>query len=518
MASSSKPTAVHFSLIFFALASIILGVVCYLNFKDLRKSQGAEAAAKKKSNDDGTQLRITLDEFEAVKKKLGHESAETGLNAPTPGTVLGDMAEAIGKHAPDVATGTYLAALENGTTRLVAAQQELDQNRVLISQLQAKITSLEDEYQSKTNVAEKAREDAEKDRAEAQETKEEQVAALTVQVNEANESFQDTARALQDSQQAHDDDNKRHREEFSLLTARNEKLQSDFDEATRISFEVPDGAVRWVDNLSRMIWINLGEVDALPVGATFSVYTKAHHGVARGPEDIKGSIEVTRVLGAHLAEARILDEELAQPMSPGDPIYTPLWSRGRKETFSLVGSFDLNGDGKADRKLLHEIIATNNATVDFEVLEDGRRIRYIKYPDVFEEWTEDDPGIGVTNKFMVVGAMPDPNNATTEEQKQQLDEIITHQTNMRKEARSQGIRIVNMSDFLSYIGFVPRQRLFRPGDGRPFTLKSGAHSTATNSTLGARQAAGQVSGAYSRKIERLKQKTSSGQTSKKFGN
>ena len=35
----------------------------------------------------------------------------------------------------------------------------------------------------------------------------------------------------------------------------------------------------------------------------------------------------------------------------------------------------------------------------------------------------------------------------------------------------------HMLDFLAYIGYKPKRRLFQPGQERPYNLKSGAHST-----------------------------------------
>ena len=44
------------------------------------------------------------------------------------------------------------------------------------------------------------------------------------------------------------------------------------------------------------------------------------HGVGRGAEDVKGSIEVTKIIGAHLAEARMLKDDPAQPMAAIDKL------------------------------------------------------------------------------------------------------------------------------------------------------------------------------------------------------
>ena len=67
------------------------------------------------------------------------------------------------------------------------------------------------------------------------------------------------------------------------------------------------GRVIHVENRTRTAWINLGHLDNLHAHATFSVYSNDHRGIGTGVEDIKAKIEVTRVLGPHIAEVRIIE-------------------------------------------------------------------------------------------------------------------------------------------------------------------------------------------------------------------
>ena len=43
--------------------------------------------------------------------------------------------------------------------------------------------------------------------------------------------------------------------------------------------------------------------------------------IGRGVEDIKGKVEVTRILEPHLSEARILDEDLFRPIADGEIVH-----------------------------------------------------------------------------------------------------------------------------------------------------------------------------------------------------
>ena len=76
----------------------------------------------------------------------------------------------------------------------------------------------------------------------------------------------------------------------------------------------PQGKVVWLDKASRAVWINLGQRQGLKAGQKFSVADPVDD------EAIKGHMEVTRVLGPHLSEARILNEQAKTPIRIGDPI------------------------------------------------------------------------------------------------------------------------------------------------------------------------------------------------------
>jgi hypothetical protein len=221
----------------------------------------------------------------------------------------------------------------------------------------------------------------------------------------------------------------------------------------------------------------------------------------KGPEDLKGAIEVTRVLGPHLAEARILDENYFEPIAIEDPIYTPVWGANQSESFAFIGLIDLDDDGRSDREYLHDVLASVGAKIQTEVDDDGNRTG---------------SPINERTKFLVVGEIPALEDQSDNEVKDAINRMHDHLNDLKTEAREQGVRIVTLNDFLAFMGVKPRQRVFRPGDNRPFTLKAGAQSTSTSDTIGSsRVSSGQTSGLYS-KSRRIPQPTSSGQTSGAF--
>jgi hypothetical protein len=369
---------------------------------------------------------------------------------------------------------------------------------------------LERRYDVQVKTQQDGRSKAEGDLATSIKNKDEEVRAKQKTIDELRQSVNEAATELENEKTARATETKKLAEDIARQTLTIQKLYDQIDEITKTSFEVPDGLVRWVDNQNGRVWINLGEADNLPKRMTFSVYTKNHNGVARGSEDIKGAIEVTRIIDAHTAEARIIKDDLYQPITKGDPIFTPIWSPGRKENFSFVGIIDLDGDGKSDRLKLHELVAAAGATIDNEVDDDGKRIRYTKFPNDFVDHGEGVSGIDVNTKFLVIGQIPDITLAAKDEDKERITRILEKLKQLRAEALQQGVRIVNLNDFLSWIGYQPQRRLYVPGAEKGYSLKAGMREAPVD------KVSGQVSDAISGN-KRVKPATSSGAVSPVFG-
>jgi hypothetical protein len=133
----------------------------------------------------------------------------------------------------------------------------------------------------------------------------------------------------------------------------------------------PSGEITWVNQRNSAVWINIGSADSLTRQVSFSVF----------PPDVstmtdkgskKAKIEVTQILGPHLSEARVVDDDPANPIVPGDKIFTPLWSSGEKRHLALAGLMDIDGDGRSDLQAVLNIIAINGGVVDCYIDDDGK--------------------------------------------------------------------------------------------------------------------------------------------------
>jgi hypothetical protein len=113
--------------------------------------------------------------------------------------------------------------------------------------------------------------------------------------------------------------------DFSAQTAQIEALQKDMARLREKllattkdgpSFEAPDGEITWVSQKQRTVWINVGHADGLTRQTTFSVYDHDENGVSSAKR--KARIEVIDIPQPHLAECRIVEDEIKNPFLPGD--------------------------------------------------------------------------------------------------------------------------------------------------------------------------------------------------------
>ncbi|MEX0715980.1 MAG: hypothetical protein WD066_05305 [Planctomycetaceae bacterium] len=502
-ASKSNFTLLHFSLIFFVMLSIILGVATYLGYKERGDALTQMAAAKTDADTKRRASEDYLGQLRAIKELIGHRFDEIGVNdRDNANTVLGAMLDDMAKYGGTLREATYTDTLRTLRTELDKA---LDSNKSLTAQIndmKTEMAGLMARYQVKVDEHE-----TEKNSAKGE------VVTLTMNNKEEQDRLKaELAQKTSDYETLEAEKDQLVQDHTQLIAAKNEEIgnyqrQVDLQNAKlkdllKVSFEQPDGLIRSVDSATRLVWINRGSNDYLPLRTTFSVYNKAHHGVGRGQEHIKGAIEVVRIVGPDLAEARILNDTLKDPISAGDPIFTPLWTPGRQEKVAFVGFLDLDRDGHSDREMIVQRVRNAGAEVISWVDDEG-----VRHGDKLD----------IDTRYLVVGDTEPPKDLDDAARKKAFEEVATHRQEMAEEARQQGVTIINLHDFAAHLGIDSiRNKTWRLGEPYPRTLKSGAASGTVNETLGDRSASGTTSGVYGRG-GRTEQPVSPGQTSKVFG-
>jgi len=229
---------------------------------------------------------------------------------------------------------------------------------------------------------------------------------------------------------------------------------------TKTDTDRPDGKITWVNQRSKLVWINLGTADALRRETNFGVYDKDTANVARATP--KGSIEVTKILDGHLAEARILDDDLANAILPGDVVYSPVWKAGRRLRFALAGFMDYDGDGKSDRKEIRSLILANSGIIDAEIHDNGDRTGRLT----------------INTRYLVLGDRP------TEKTDQKAREGYM---DMDGDATEKGVEKISVDRLLDMMGFAGGPRTVRLGkDAKASDFKAkpagGVPRTSTGTT------------------------------------
>jgi hypothetical protein len=163
-------------------------------------------------------------------------------------------------------------------------------------------------------------------------------------------------------------------------------------------FEYVQGEITYVVLHGDMVLINLGSADSLRAGVQFGVIAADAINLQDAP--LKATIEVTKVLNANSAQARVLgNPSYRNPLIAGDKIYSPFWAPGRKVRIALAGDIDIDGDQRSDVEQLRSMIELAGAEVAAVISSNGGI----------------EGKLDATIRFLVVGEQPEASaNADTD--------------------------------------------------------------------------------------------------------
>lgn len=419
-----------FTLITFVILFIIAFVAAYVGWKSYSDSQTQLASVQQQRQQSDQAAATAVDAALAIKTMLG-----VGEN---------DNPEDIRKTYDDDIKA-YAGALEESQRSYRNIMQYLAKENEAISAREAsakedlkdlkdRVLALEAENEKKVAQYQAQMQAAEKD-----------AASERAAHNKDRESLESTKKELQDNLAQQE---RRYEQQLAEINARikdvsdkltkseaaKENLLAEVSKSSD-SFEVPDGRISWI-NQDGTVWINLGAADALRKQITFTVFDADAQDPAK--TESKGSIEVTRILGDHMAEAHITSDRPENPILTGDQIYSQVWHRGKKLRFALMGIIDLDGDGLNDMKLARDLIELNGGVVDAYVADDGT---------IQGE-------ISVNTRYLVRGNEPTGGNAG------KLQEAWN---TMSEDARVNGVELITLDKFLNQIGYAPDDRVVQLG-------------------------------------------------------
>jgi len=422
--ASRENQGLQIALILFVLVTAALAVTTYVYFrKSQEEYERAQSAIAKKETADKN-LRKTVDDNIKLKKMIGHP-IEENMEQIEKAFAL-DMLK-FGETFPEAnrnyrALPEYLVAAIR--ERNVQVADATDREKKLI----AEKTSIRNEEHALVVKANEGLQRHVTDLAQERGLFKTELAKNTGVMTKIRTDF-DTVRKKTAADTAEKDQEIK---ELAKELAKVEKLREAAVEklterkSRRNTFEKPAGKITWVKPGGDMVWINLGRGDALRPQINFSVHESDTTNVVNSQK--KGSIEVTRVIDTHLAEARIIDDDNLNPILPGDKVYSPIWKPGRQIHFALAGLMDIDGDKKSDRKQIRNLILSSSGVIDAEVDDDGKRTGRVT----------------INTRYLVLGDRPTEKTAT---------ESITAYSNIQKEARDVGVEMISVDKLLDLMGY-----------------------------------------------------------------
>jgi hypothetical protein len=423
------------ALIVSVMLTIILGVatfLCYHKYTDVEKGLQAALAGEVKKK---TEADLARDEANKLKKDfIGVPETQRVEDLST--QFADDMKKYGGAYPQE--SQFYRPLVEKMFQTIQKKDKELVEAKVGNQQLQEKYEKRE----AATNAQFKQFEDTINQLTEDSKTHDETFRKDREQLTEDQNKIREQLKTAQKDAAAEkstlESKNQKTDDQLQKTVKLAKKLREDNVSLTNQTMDIPDGEISKVNQRNGTVWIDLGRADNLNPLITFAVYSADVSNLGKGAK--KASIEVSQLLGDHLAEARILDDKITDPIMPGDKIHTPIWNPGDKRHFALAGFMDINGDGKNNLQLLRNLIKLNGGVVDCDVDEKGK---------VNGE-------ISVETRYLVLGDKPS--------EKGDPSGVVAY-SKIRGDAESLGIQKISLSDLLERMGYKPRSHLVNFGVG-----------------------------------------------------
>ncbi len=357
------------ALIVFVMLTIVLAVVTFLYVRNYQEAIAANTQLQKTATDNKKLADSAQAEINNIKERLGVavEMPEEKVKS----TFEEDMKNFAATLPADKQHYRYaLESLWNTNQELAADNTELQNNR---KQLQDQLKLRDEERDAQIQKFSKQAEDSARDTAEERAKFDDARKSLTATSEEMNGKIVEKDNQYAQLQETSARQQQGLQSEMKTISTAKDLLEDKIKGYEKAEFEMALGNVVLVNSERRgtsFAYINLGSADMLPPLMTFSVYDElANTSIGEG---LKGRLEVTQVLGEHLAMTRILDEDHANPIAAGDKIYTSLWKPGQTLHFAILGLFDLDNDGADDRAILRDLITSTGGIIDAEMDNAGK--------------------------------------------------------------------------------------------------------------------------------------------------
>jgi hypothetical protein len=205
----------------------------------------------------------------------------------------------------------------------------------------------------------------------------------------------------------------------------------------------PNGQITQSSARTGTVFIDLGQADSLERGVTFTIYPANTSNLAKAAK--KATIEITDIIGPHMAQARVLDDKAADPIVQGDKIYNPLWSSEPRH-FALTGLMDLDGDGRSALSRVRSLITGSGGVID-------------AYMD--DKTGKMEGKMSANTRFLVIGKEPAGKAGGKDGKDSQFETF----TKMQREAAKLGVAPMPLQELKEKMGYKPQATVQRFGSG-----------------------------------------------------
>lgn len=415
--ASGDNQGLQIAVIVFVMLTLVSSVMAFVFFTQYNQAAAEAKQAKQDLAQKEADLRKKTDELIGTNAKFG--LADTATSAEID-TLYNDDVSKFMLNVPDDKKN-YHASLEYLFTTVQQLQTdkgtlqgEIDTLRKQNEDFQATAQKQIDEFRAAADKAAADLTAAQAKFADDVKQKDDEIAKLTAEGAAAKQAKDDEIAKLNEKVAGLEGEV---RGVVATSAEKDKKIREISGSEGPVSY---DGEIQWVNAGSRVVWINRGRADNLTRQTTFFVQPADVAPGAKLPP--KGRIEVTQILDAHLAEARILDDSLLDPLLPGDKIYTPLWDPGQVIHYGLAGTMDLNGDGTDDSEKLRSLISIHGGVIDAELDAEGNVVG----------------SMSVNTRYLILGAEPRQAAGYTE---------------LRDAATKLGVQVIPLNAFLAQVGW-----------------------------------------------------------------
>lgn len=481
------------SLVIFVLLTIILGVTTYMGYaeqENLRKQVGearqAETAAKTgqnwekfkallfksyagfESGNDLAELGTLKDQFtsntigQSERDKAEIEAVVRQLDAPN-----GDLGWDAANKRPAKNYRTVVDAQKKAIANAQAEREKLIRAAASSKEEYDSVNTAQAAELAKTK---EALANAERRNVELQNQQSEAYKGALARIDNNEKDLEKFKNDLADSTDKRAKDAKRFEEDKEDLRKREEKLRQKIPEEHPLEKDQPKGKIINLDRYGTTAYINLGTLDNVKPGLTFSVVGVQPGG--KPSKEIKASLQVADVLNEHLSSARItsVKDPKRSPVLTNDLIYNPVWSPTMHQHIALAGLIDITGDGRDDTPEFIRSLQKQGITID-------------AYLDLKDRAVKG-KGLSYQTDYLVIGETPEyttaeayRGNAYTEVK----SEIHKQIAEMTKQAEKLGVPVISLRRFVTVIGY--RLPSGASGPARAdFNLYRAAPKTTTDGT------------------------------------